>query len=72
MCHVLGVTCHLSHVKKKKNNCYKKKKKDFFILKKIGQSGGAGRWRVCHQWGLPHQVYITLALISCSEQGLFF
>ena len=24
----------------------------FFILKKL-QSGGASRWRVCYQWGLP-------------------
>ena len=40
--------CHLSHV--------------FFIIKKIypleknGQSGGASRWRVCYQRGLPRLV----------------
>ena len=28
----------------------------FFFLKKIGQSGGASRWRVCYQRGLPRLV----------------
>ena len=23
----------------------------------IGQSGGASRWRVCYQWGLPRLVF---------------
>ena len=27
-----------------------------FILKKIGQSGGVSRWRVCYQRGLPRLV----------------
>ena len=39
----------------------KKPKKDFFLsLKKIGQSDGAGRWRVCYQRSLPRLVSIEL------------
>ena len=69
MCHVSRVTCHMSHV-----TCHmsKKKKKlhfniffsSFFLRKKIGQSGGASRWRVCYQQGLPHIVFIHLAFFS--------
>ena len=43
-CHVSPVTCHLSHVR------------FFFILKKTLLSGGASRWRVCYQRGLPRLV----------------
>ena len=57
MCHVSTVTCHLSHVKKR-IHIY------FFYLKKIGQSGGASRWRVCYQWGLSRLVYIVLLEIQ--------
>ena len=32
----------------------------FFREKKIGQSGGASRWRVCYQRGLPRLVSVTL------------
>ena len=32
----------------------------FFTLKKIGQSGGASRWRVCYQRGLPRLVYLGI------------
>ena len=48
-CHLSPVTCHLSHVK-----IYF----FFFLLlsKKNEQSGGAGRWRVCYQRGLPRLV----------------
>ena len=48
-CHMSPVKCHMSHVKKKLHFfvC-------FFLHKKIGQSGGASRWRVCYQRGLPH------------------
>ena len=52
-CHLSPVTCHLSHVEiffkffLTKKNIQKK------CPKKIGQSGGASRWRVCYQQGLP-------------------
>ena len=43
---------------------------DFFTLhKKIGQSGGASRWRVCYQRGLPRLVYNqTMQRNTCSVQ----
>ena len=31
----------------------------FSSLKSIGQSVGAGQWRVCYQWGLPCLVIIV-------------
>ena len=31
----------------------------FLSLKKIGQSCGASRWRVCYQKGLPRLVFIV-------------
>jgi hypothetical protein len=40
----------------------------FLSLKKIGQSDGASRWRVCYQWGLPHLVYHLVAETSLGEQ----
>ena len=54
MCHLSRVTCHLSHV-----NIFffffffTQKKLENYPLKKIGQNGGASRWRVCYQRGLP-------------------
>ena len=45
-CHVSCVTCHLYHV-----TCH-----FFSITKKIGQCGGASRWKVCYQRGLPRLV----------------
>ena len=57
MCHVSRVTCHLSHV-----TCQVSNKKKITNLKKwnfqnkIGKSGGAFRWRVCYQRGLPRLV----------------
>ena len=48
--HVSPVTCHLSRVT---NHMFFFV---FFSLKKIGQSGGARRWRVCYQQGLPRVV----------------
>ena len=62
MCHVSRVTCHMS----------KKKLHFFFLRKKNGQSGGASRWRVCYQRGLPRLVYlltnsITVLLLSLSN-----
>ena len=47
MCHVLCVTCRIFFYY------------FFFInicLKRIGQRGEAGRWRVCYQRGLPRLV----------------
>ena len=53
MCHMSPVMCPMSHVKK--NSC-------FFIPNKIGQSGGAGRWRVCYRRGLPRLVSVALQI----------
>ena len=61
-CHVLPVMCHVLRV-----TCqqffftfffYKKK----LSFKKIGQSGGASRWRVCYQRGLPRLVLAYFGL----------
>ena len=58
MCHVSCVTCHLSHV-----TCHLSHVKIFFFLsKKIQQSGGASRWRVCYQQGLPRLVYLQCGI----------
>ena len=64
MCHVSRVPCHLSRVKCHMSpvTCQKKNSSYFFFfsflsLKKIGQSGGPSRWRVCYQRGLPRLVY---------------
>ena len=32
----------------------------FFFQKQIGKSGGASRWMVCYQRGLPRLVFLTL------------
>ena len=56
--YVSCVMCHVSHV-----TCPKKFENFFLlllILKKIGQSGGASRWRVCYPQGLPRQVFYSL------------
>ena len=55
-CHVSRVTCHLSHV------IFLFYIYIFFLRKKIGQSGGASRWRVCYQRGLPRLVFKASAL----------
>ena len=53
------MSCHLSHV-----TCHMSKKNYILIIfssffcKKIGQSVGASRWRVCYQWGLPRLVFL--------------
>ena len=49
MCHMSHVRCHMSKVKKEKK---KKEKRE-----KNLQSGGASRWRVCYQRGLPGLVF---------------
>ena len=46
MCHVSHVTCHMSRL-----TCHKF---SLFLLILSWQNGGASRWRVCYQWGLPH------------------
>ena len=53
MCHVSHVTCHVSPVTCHIFNPTTK----FYTTKKVGQSGGASRWRVCYQRGLPRLVY---------------
>ena len=67
-CHVPHVTCHVSHV-----TCqeicflhfnilflfYFFSSSSFFYVKKIRQSGGASRWRVCYQRGLPRLVFFN-------------
>ena len=53
--HMSPVTCNMSPVNVKKNYIKKKRKK----LEKNGQSGGASRWRVCYQRGLPRLVYFV-------------
>ena len=58
---------------KKENKKYERKIFIFLILqKKIGQSGGASRWRVCYQRGLHRLVFINKSLIihdpNCSQK----
>ena len=58
MCHLSRVTCHMSLLF------------SFFF----GQSGGAYRWRVCYQRGLPRLVFGQRGEASssrvCYQQGL--
>ena len=72
-CHLSTVTCHMSHVKKKLLHVliYLYIYIYFFNVKKIGQSGGASRWRVCYQRGLPRLVYYRLQyqLYVCLNVG---
>ena len=49
--HLSPVTCQ--NIKKK---IKKYKKKKIFTLKNIEKIGGASRWRVCYQRGLPRLV----------------
>ena len=62
-CHVSRVTCHLSHVTCHMSKIFLKICKLLFFFffdgKKIGQSGGASRWRVCYKRGLPRLVLET-------------
>ena len=51
-CHMSRVTCHVSHV-----TCHVSHIYIYFILFVFGQSGGAYRWRVCYQRGLPRPVF---------------
>ena len=59
-CHVSPVTCHVSPVtsREKKITLFLLLKKNYIYLsEKIGQNGGASRWRVCFHRGLPRLVY---------------
>ena len=73
MCHVSRVTCHMSRV-----TCHMSKNIFFYILifffvffyvKKIGQSGGASRWRVCYQRELPR---LVSRYLNIRKNYLFF
>ena len=62
MCHMSYVTCHVSRITCHVSNVFSFSFSFFFsfflffYLKKIGQCGGASRWRVCCQRGLPRLV----------------
>ena len=62
-CHMSCVTCHVSRV-----TC-----QNFFLhflyVKENGLSGGASRWRVCYQRGLPRLVYIVSSLSDHLDQA---
>ena len=58
MCHVSCVTCHGSRVTGQVSPVTSQFFYIVFILKKIGPSGGASRWRVCYQRGLPRLVIV--------------
>ena len=71
MCHVSCVTCHVSHVTCHLSSvtCHMSNKNlqifnffvsFFFCLKKKLLSGGARRWRVCYQRGLPRLVFLKI------------
>ena len=49
-CQVSRVMCQVSHV--------------IFFFFFFGQSGGASRWRVCYQGGLPRLVYCEGLVIT--------
>ena len=56
MCHMSHVRCHLSHVRCQVPGvtCHV----SVFFVFFWGKSGGASRWRVCYQRGLPRLVWI--------------
>ena len=60
------VTCHMSKDFLKLFYIKKKKIKKIIILKKIGQSGVASRWKVCYQRGLPRLVSYIAGVSSNS------
>ena len=57
--------CHMSHVEKKR----KKKEEKNFALKKLGQSGGAGQWRVCYQRGLHRLFFFIIVTEFETKRG---
>ena len=69
MCHVSCVTCHVSRVMCHLSpvTCHMSKniKYNFFVSwKKIEQSVGASRWRVCNQRGLPCLVFSMIGSLK--------
>ena len=66
MCHMSHVTCHVSPVKKYIFHF------SFLIIlqKKNGKSGGARRWRVCYQRGLPRLVTLPLLTVNIALNAL--
>ena len=55
MCHVSHVRCQVSG-----GRCHLSGGVYFLVLFLILQSGGASRWRVCYQCGLPRLVFTDL------------
>ena len=55
MCHMYKVTCHMSNIT---YNVFNFTDHYFFLF--VLQLDGAGWWRVCYQWGLPHLVWSFL------------
>ena len=68
ICHVSPVTCHVSHIQILLNLFTQKKKKlkklKKYTLEEIGQNGGASRWRVCYQRGLPRLTYCNTTALD--------
>ena len=63
MCHVSRVTYHVSCV-----TCHVSPVMCQHIFL---QSGGASWWRVCYQWGLPHQVLIDSLIHSVTYSSKY-
>ena len=76
-CQVSRVTCQVSHVRCHLSGVMCHFFSSFFLLlfflSFFGQSGGASRWRVCYQQGLPRLVFLWLKLslfIKISINGI--
>ena len=72
MCHVSHVTCHLSRVTCRMSFFFLFSSSFFLILKKIGQGGGASRWRVCYQRGLPRLVLDVNTNLGCPKKNTIY
>ena len=48
----------------KKEEKEREKKKKKHCSEKIGQSGGASRWRLCYQGGLPRLIFSEEAIVQ--------
>ena len=55
MCHMSGVTCHVSGVTRQVScvRCNMSGVMRISSSSSFLQNGGASRWKVCYQWGLP-------------------